>query len=59
MKVKVELSHEELEESGCDTVEEFKKSFVYQLNEGVIGDDGAVGEDWLPGFDVEVVLIAT
>ena len=57
MKVNVELTREELEESGCDTVEEFKKGFVHQLNEGVIGDDGAVGEDWLPGFTVKVSLI--
>lgn len=57
MRVKVELTPEELEESGCDTVEEFKKGFVHQLNEGVIGDDGAIGEDWLPAFDVEVILV--
>lgn len=47
MKVRVELTAEELEEAGCDSVEEFKAGFVHQLNDGIIGDAGEAGEDWL------------
>ena len=56
MKVHVELTRKELDESGCGTVEEFKASLIRQLNDGVIGDAGEVGEDWLPAFTVDVAL---
>lgn len=56
MKVRVELTRDELAEAGCDTVEEFTAGFLKQLNDGIIGDAGEVGEDWLPGFTVEVAL---
>ncbi len=57
MQVRVELTRAELGEAGCDTVEEFADGFLRQLNDGVIGDAGEVGEDWLPGFTVDVVLV--
>ncbi len=57
MKVRVELTADEVAEAGCDSVAEFEAVFLRQLNDGVIGDEGEVGEDWLPGFTVEIVLV--
>lgn len=57
MKVRVELTAAELAETGCDSVAEFEAGFFRQLNDGIIGDAGEVGEDWLPGFTVEIVLV--
>jgi len=59
MKVTFELTNAELDEANCDSADEFKALVLQQLNEGVtdIDGDGSTGEDWLPGFTVEVKLI--
>lgn len=56
MKIAIEVSKAELEEM-MSTPEEFKRDFLAQLNDGVIGDEGSTGEDWLVGFTLEVTVV--
>lgn len=56
MKIRVELTAKEMEEAGCDSIEEFKADFIHQLKDGVIGP-GEFGEDWLPDFAVEIAVV--
>lgn len=57
MKITVTLTRHDLDEADCESVEQFKTKFLHQLNEGVIDEEGNNGEDWLPGFTVDVLLV--
>ena len=57
MKVRIEVTDADLDEMGCDTLDEFEKAIRYQLDNGVVGDDGSAGEDWIYAYELEVVKV--
>ncbi|MCM3581876.1 MULTISPECIES: hypothetical protein [Ralstonia] len=56
MKIKVEVTRDELEEMDCDSPEEFGTYLRNQIDNGVSSDDGEVGVDWMVDYELEVVL---
>ena len=57
MKIRIEVSAEELEDMYLDTVEEFEASIRHQLDNGIVSSDGEAGVDWMVEYDLEVVLV--
>lgn len=55
MKIKIEVTAADLEEMGCDSLEEFEQDIRHQLDNGVVTDDGDTGADWLADYELEVV----
>lgn len=56
MKITVEATPAEMQEMGADTPDELKQMLLEQLNEGALGRDGEVGEDWIAPFSLEIVI---
>lgn len=56
MKIKIEVTPAELQEMGADSADELKQMLIEQLDEGVVGDDGDAGADWLSSYTVDVVV---
>ena len=55
MKITIEVTAADLEEMGCDSLEEFERDIRHQLDNGVVADDGDTGVDWLADYELEVV----
>lgn len=55
MKIKIEVSPDELEEMGCDSIAEFEQEIRHQLDNGIVTDDGGNGTDWMVDYELEVV----
>ncbi|WP_171991228.1 hypothetical protein [Pseudomonas oryzihabitans] len=47
MKVRIEVTTDELEEMGCDSVDELAARLREQLDSGIVGEAGEAGSDWL------------
>jgi hypothetical protein len=58
MKIKIELSSDELAEMQFESIEEFMNQMVYQLNDAVLTLNGNAGADWMVDyqFDAEIVM---
>ncbi len=57
MKIKVEVSQAELAEMGAESVVELQEMLIEQLDDGVTGDDGEAGQDWMSTYTIEVVQV--
>ncbi|WP_198173438.1 hypothetical protein [Cupriavidus sp. USMAA2-4] len=56
MRIGVEVTPAELQEMGADSADELKLMLIEQIDEGVVGDDGEAGADWLSGYTVDVFV---
>lgn len=56
MKVRIEVTTDELEDMGCDSVEELEARLREQLDSGVVGDAGDAGSDWLVSYELTANL---
>lgn len=56
MKVRIEVTTDELEDMGCDSVEELAARLREQLDSGVVGDAGEAGIDWLVSYELTAKL---
>lgn len=56
MKIKVEVTRDELDEMGCDSPAEFQELFRHQIDNGVASNDGEAGVDWMVEYELEIVL---
>lgn len=56
MKVRIEVTTDELEDMGCDSVEELEARLPEQLDSGVVGDAGEAGSDWLVAYELTTKL---
>lgn len=52
MKVCIEVTADELEDMGSDSVEELAARLREQLDTGVVGDAGEAGSDWLVSYEL-------
>ena len=57
MKIRVEATAEEIDEMGCDSLEEFEQAIRHQLDDGIVTDDGCAGVDWMSDYELEVVKV--
>ncbi|WP_197339764.1 hypothetical protein [Ralstonia solanacearum] len=57
MKIKVEVTSEELEEMCCETTKELEEQLRHQIDNGVASNDGEAGVDWMVEYDIEVIQI--
>ncbi|MBA9846806.1 hypothetical protein [Ralstonia pickettii] len=57
MKIKVEVTRDELEEMDCDSPAEFQAVLRHQIDKGVASDDGEAGVDWMVDYELEIVLV--
>ncbi|VWC49492.1 hypothetical protein BLA13014_07599 [Burkholderia aenigmatica] len=57
MKIKVEVTSDELAEMYCDTTKELEEQLRDQIDNGVASNEGEAGVDWMVGYDLEVVLV--
>lgn len=57
MKITVDVTQDELAEMNLDTPEELKERLLEQLDDGVTGDAGEAGQDWMVSYQIEVRLI--
>lgn len=55
MNIKIEVTDADLEEMACDSLAEFERAVRNQLDNGVVGDDGEAGVDWMAEYKLEVV----
>lgn len=55
MKIRIEVSPVELEEMRCDSIAEFEQEIRYQLDNGIVTDDGGNGTDWMVDYQLEVI----
>jgi hypothetical protein len=55
MIIRIEVTDEELEEMGCDSLEEFEEQIRNQLDNGVVTSDGGAGSDWMAEYELEVI----
>lgn len=46
MKIRVEVSKVERDAMYCESVEVFTQQLRRQLDDGIVDDEGGVGEDW-------------
>lgn len=58
MKIKVEVTSDELAEMCCDTKKELEEQLRDQIDNGVASDDGEAGVDWMVEYDLEVVVVS-
>lgn len=56
MKIKVEVTADEMAEMGADTVAELEEALRHQLD-NCTDDEGEAGVDWLVSYDVEIVQV--
>jgi len=56
MKVRIEVTTDELEDMGCDSVEELAARLREQLDTGIVGDAGEAGCDWLVSYELTAKL---
>ncbi|WP_173150413.1 MULTISPECIES: hypothetical protein [Pseudomonas] len=56
MKVRIEVTTDELGDMGCDSVEELAARLREQLDSGVVGDAGEAGSDWLVAYELTANL---
>ena len=56
MKVRIEVTADELEDMGCDSVEELAARLREQLDSGAVGDAGEAGSDWLVSYELTAKL---
>ncbi|WP_273808316.1 MULTISPECIES: hypothetical protein [unclassified Pseudomonas] len=52
MKERIEVTTDELEDMGRDSVEELAARLREQLDSGVVGDAGEAGSDWLVSYEL-------
>ncbi|MDY7563476.1 MULTISPECIES: hypothetical protein [unclassified Pseudomonas] len=57
MKIKVEVTQEDLDGMLCDSLDEFKEQIRHQLDNGVVDDDGGAGSDWMADYQLEIVKV--
>ncbi len=60
MKITIELSAadvEELKEFGLDGADEIEQQFRMQLDDGVVGNDGEAGSDWMPDYELVLQIV--
>lgn len=57
MKIRIEVSPDEMDEMGCDSIAEFEQEIRHQLDNGVVTDDGGNGTDWMVGYELEIVQV--
>lgn len=57
MKIKIEVTNGEIEEMGCDSVEDFEKAIKHQIDNGIIDDEGGNGEDWMTEYELVITVI--
>lgn len=56
MKITVEVSQAELDEILADDLKGFEGMLRYQLDEAISTDDGGNGSDWMPDYELKLVL---
>lgn len=56
MKVRIEVTTDELEDMGCDSVEELAARLLEQLDSGIVGEAGEAGSDWLVTYELTAKL---
>lgn len=57
MKIRIEVTFADLQSMQCDSLSEFKEKFQDQIDNGVVGDDGEVGTDWMCDYEIEIVQV--
>lgn len=55
MKIRIEVTDEDLDEMGCASLSEFEQAMRHQLDNGIVTDDGGAGVDWMCVYQLEVV----
>lgn len=55
MKIKVEVSEQELSEMCCESADEFAEQLRHQLDDAISDDEGGAG-DWMVEYDLEVII---
>ena len=58
MKIRVEVSPNEIRSLGVDDANELKELLIEQLDDGVVEAYGEESSDWLPPYSIEVVVVA-
>jgi hypothetical protein len=56
MQIRVTVTPAELEEMDCETIAELVPLIRCQLDDAISSDDGCNGKDWMPDYELEVVL---
>lgn len=56
MKVRIEVTADELKDMGCNSVEELAARLRERLDSGVVGDAGEAGSDWLVSYELTAKL---
>jgi len=56
MKVRIEVTTDELEDMGCDSVDELAARLREQLDSGIVGEAGEAGSDWLVSYELTAKL---
>ncbi|RAU36383.1 hypothetical protein [Pseudomonas sp. RIT411] len=56
MKVRIEVTTDELEDMGCDSVDELAARLREQLDSGIVGEAGEAGSDWLVSYELTAEL---
>ena len=56
MKVRIEVTTDELEDMGCDSVDELAARLREQLDSGIVGEAGEAVSDWLVSYELTAKL---
>ena len=56
MKVRIEVTTDELEDMGCDSVDELAARLREQMDSGIVGEAGEAGSDWLVSYELTAKL---
>lgn len=56
MKVRIEVTTDELDDMGCDSVDELAARLREQLDSGIVGEAGEAGSDWLVSYKLTAKL---
>lgn len=56
MKIKVEVTADEMAEMGADTVAELEEALRHQFD-NCTDEEGEAGVDWMVSYDLEVVQV--
>jgi hypothetical protein len=57
MKIKIEVTADDLEQMNCETLAEFEDGIRHQLDNGVVTNDGGAGVDWMANYELEIVQV--
>ena len=57
MKITVEVTKAEVEEMNATDAADLEQMLRHQLDEGVSGNAGENGEDWMVEYDLEVIIV--